>query len=484
MADNARYRNLAPVIELALIGSLALELFRPKTPRPTLNGIWTIVPLMLVVVCVVAGLGVLVARYWRRANCVNNDSALSIEAGCPDKPGSVDPTKTQELLPIINPRTERAPTENARLPAPIVPDPEFIRRLCADAIQQSANTLLEQFQRLLDRALDEAERLKTSTNVAEMRSEPAERIVSPVGSAQAHILLAEDDLVSQCLIEGLLKNRGFRVTSVVNGHEVLVALGLCEFDLILMDVEMPVMDGLQTTAKVRQIEQGSTGHLPIVALTANAREEDRQNCITVGMDEYLLKPVDPTSLLAVIDRLVKGGRGSLDIRRRNGVTSALETHEVFTDRRNNSIAKNETPSSPADARVPIDLLTLQGRVEGNVDLLLAMIEVFQETSPHILKRIEMAVQEGNLDEIARTSHALKGALWNMCAGPCAQSALAIEVQARTGEQGSISTLVGRFKHELDRLQAALSLTASHVKHEANSKVANRHPEGMPISRQI
>ncbi len=126
--------------------------------------------------------------------------------------------------------------------------------------------------------------------------------------ASLSILLAEDNLVNQRLATRVLEKRGHRVAVTTTGREALDRLETEEFDLILMDVQMPDMDGLQTTALIRQHEELSGGHTPVVALTAHTMKGDRERCLAAGMDEYITKPVDAFKLIQVVESTAALGR--------------------------------------------------------------------------------------------------------------------------------------------------------------------------------
>jgi two-component system sensor histidine kinase/response regulator len=116
------------------------------------------------------------------------------------------------------------------------------------------------------------------------------------------ILLVEDNLVNQAVVVRLLTRQGHSVSVAENGRTALVALEQ-SFDLVLMDVQMPEMDGFEATALIREKEKASGGHVPIIALTAHAMKGDQERCLAAGMDDYLCKPLNPTALFEAIDRL-------------------------------------------------------------------------------------------------------------------------------------------------------------------------------------
>jgi CheY-like chemotaxis protein len=119
--------------------------------------------------------------------------------------------------------------------------------------------------------------------------------------ASRKILLAEDNPVNQVVAVRLLERRGHRVTVAVNGREAATAVSREPFDLVLMDVQMPEMDGFEATATIRREEAGSGRHLPIFAMTAHAMKGDAERCRAAGMDGYLPKPIRPGDLYAIVD---------------------------------------------------------------------------------------------------------------------------------------------------------------------------------------
>ncbi|HEY6196678.1 MAG TPA: response regulator [Candidatus Eisenbacteria bacterium] len=124
-----------------------------------------------------------------------------------------------------------------------------------------------------------------------------------------HVLLAEDHAVNRMLATRILEKRGHRVTSAEDGREVMAQLDLAAFDVVLLDLSMPNMDGFETTTAIRERERGSGRHLPLVALTAHAMEGDRERCLAAGMDAYASKPFRAEELLAAIEAAMSAARG-------------------------------------------------------------------------------------------------------------------------------------------------------------------------------
>lgn len=124
--------------------------------------------------------------------------------------------------------------------------------------------------------------------------------------AAMHILLVEDGLVNQKLAVAMLGNWGHDVTVAENGRIAIEQWESCAFDLILMDLQMPVMDGLTATKVIRDLEQKRGGHIPIIAMTAHALKGDRERCLAAGMDGYVSKPVRKQTLIEVMQSALAG----------------------------------------------------------------------------------------------------------------------------------------------------------------------------------
>ena len=228
-----------------------------------------------------------------------------------------------------------------------------------------------------------------------------------------HILVAEDNLVNQKLARRLLEKRGHKVVIAGNGREALKALDGATFDLILMDVQMPDMDGIQATEELRRREELTGAHCPVVAMTALAMKGDKERCIAAGMDGYLSKPIRPQELDAVLD----------------SYTSSAST-----------------PTSTAQAAAPlasdssIDVEELMERIDGDRTLLAELAEIFREEYPKQMRMAYEALAANDAAAVRKIGHSLKGALANLAATDA--SGLAASVEA-IGKSGDLSQLDGK-----------------------------------------
>ncbi len=130
--------------------------------------------------------------------------------------------------------------------------------------------------------------------------------VAAATGAGGHILLAEDEFINTTLAEALLTRAGYRVTAVTSGRQAVAAWQECNFDCILMDIQMPEMDGYEAVARIRELEKERGRRVPIIAMTAHAMPDDEKKCLRAGMDDYISKPIDSQALLALLARYVHG----------------------------------------------------------------------------------------------------------------------------------------------------------------------------------
>ena len=247
--------------------------------------------------------------------------------------------------------------------------------------------------------------------------EPAVREADGPVRPGLRVLLAEDNAVNQRLALRMLEKRGHRPALAENGREALVAVDRDSFDLILMDVQMPEMSGLEATAIIRKQEKTTGLHVPIIAVTAHAMKADRERCFAAGMDGYVAKPLRAEDLEAEMDRVL-----------------GAQVRPV-TDSR----------PPPAD----LDRAGLLARVEGDRELLRELAGIFAEEAPLQLSAIREALWRGDSAAVAWTAHALTGCALNV--GGVAVA----ELSGRLEEQGSVNELQGA-RELYERLAAALT----------------------------
>jgi CheY-like chemotaxis protein len=242
-----------------------------------------------------------------------------------------------------------------------------------------------------------------------------------------HILLAEDNRVTQTLLVRLLESQGQSVVVAGNGRDVLAALEREPFDLVLMDVEMLEMDGLQATAAIRQKEQQTGMRLPIIAMTAHATQEDRERCLEAGMDGYVSKPLRADELLAVVE----------------GMLLATASQAV-----------GESIDRPAEAL--FDRTAALSYVDGDVGLLREMAELFLADYPQQMAKIQAAIASSDSQALMRAAHSLKGVVGTFAAKATHEAALRLEMMGENGDLREARDAYACLEAEISRLAAVLT----------------------------
>src|SRR5206468_10024424 len=246
---------------------------------------------------------------WHRAANGRPYALVLLEARMPDADGLTVATRIRE-------RAELAATRIMLLTSGERPgDPARVRELRIDAqllkpVQQ--DELLETIYRVMTRSPGNAPPLAWPTPRHQASAAPVPT------TKPLHVLVAEDNELSAQVLEQALVRQGHRVRLASNGREVLTLAEQGGFDLLLLDVHMPELDGFQVVRAIRERELTAGGHLPIIALTARSRQEDRERCLAAGMDDFLTKPIRPAELLAAIDRLAPAPGASRRVRPAGG----------------------------------------------------------------------------------------------------------------------------------------------------------------------
>lgn len=244
------------------------------------------------------------------------------------------------------------------------------------------------------------------------------------------VLVAEDNAVNQRLALRILEKRGHSVVAVENGQEALAALEQGSFDLVLMDVQMPKMDGFEATRIIREKERATGKHIPIVAMTAHAMTGDRERCLEAGMDAYISKPLNAHELIQLIESLVP--------------TKPKATVSGATS------DKSQRSSDSA-----FDLDEALARVEGDKELLIEMINLFLEDSLDLMVDIRTAIEQGDAEKLRRAAHTLKGAVSALSASKAASLALRLETLGREKELDKAEGAYIELDREMNALREAL-----------------------------
>lgn len=246
------------------------------------------------------------------------------------------------------------------------------------------------------------------------------------------ILVAEDNPVNQRVLEQLLERRGHRVTVAADGKQALDALERARdepFDFLLMDLQMPEMDGLEATAAIRSREKPGERHLPIIAMTAHARTEDRAQCLAAGMDGYLSKPVQ-------VDKLIETLEGVRVAR--------IEAEET---------AVNALPPAAFDFEASL------ARAGGDRELLGELAELFEREAPGMFQRMRDAAERGDGLALAQSAHRLRGSAGALGAAGVAELCEKIELATQENKLAEAAGLLPLLEAELTRLTAGLKTSA-------------------------
>ncbi len=246
------------------------------------------------------------------------------------------------------------------------------------------------------------------------------------------VLLAEDQAINQRVASRMLEKRGHTVVVVDNGQQALDALNRERFDVILMDVQIPIMDGFEATRIIRQREQANGAHISIVAITAHAMKGDREQCLAAGFDAYLAKPVASQDLYEVVENLCRpDSDGRSDLQPGRG------------------------PDGQAAAGLAWDRAAMLERLDGDEAFVLELVKLFQERRPDLLASLESAIGAQDAAAIARAAHALKSSVSNLGAPGALEQAELMERKAKAGDLADMKKDFGELEDRLDTLQSAL-----------------------------
>ncbi len=255
----------------------------------------------------------------------------------------------------------------------------------------------------------------------EARASRAARVERRPAGRRLRVLVAEDNVMNQKLARVLFEQRGHKIVTVGNGRQAVEALGRASgdgFDLVLMDLEMPVMGGMEATAAIRERERQSGGHIPIVALTAHTMTGDRERCLAAGMDGFVSKPIQTERLWEAIEHLLP------------------------------------SPSPPADSS--FDAAGLLAQLRGDKKALRKLIDLFVADCPKMLLEIRRAAAKRDAGALAQAAHKMKGSVGNFGTTKAYEAARRLESMARAGETAGAKDAGAELESEINKLKKSLN----------------------------
>lgn len=273
----------------------------------------------------------------------------------------------------------------------------------------------------------------------------------------ARILLVEDSYTNQLVAQGILSKLGCKVDTVANGSEALCALQSIAYDLVLMDMQMPEMDGYEATRFVRDWEQDPSratlqvasnaqgqdrnevlanrrraSAMPIIAMTANAMQGDREKCLQAGVDDYVPKPVEPKKLGAVLRRWLLETVRTLPMANDVNVSDAISAEQpVSATNTSASISVSELVEQPGTS--PIDYPDLLERLSGDESICHRVLMKFVEGAANDLATLNLELSNGDVSGVREAAHSLKGMSLNVAANDLGQLAHKIEIAAKESD---------------------------------------------------
>ncbi len=254
--------------------------------------------------------------------------------------------------------------------------------------------------------------------------------VPPAVRKRLRILLAEDNPINQAVVVRMLEKMGHQIEIAHNGQQAVKILGSGTFDLVFMDVQMPVMDGLSATRSIRDRESSTGGRIPIIAMTAHAMKGDRERCLEAGMDGYLSKPINSRSIEQMLERFF----GSQDVQLPPSQVPAVEILSVAWSYER----------------------ALQ-KLDGDRELLDELISIFLEECPKHLSNLQNAIERQEAGTIERIAHTLKGEVGYLGLSDSFERAKLLEEFGRENKVDQAAELFGAFQAELLSVTAKMSL---------------------------
>ena len=266
-----------------------------------------------------------------------------------------------------------------------------------------------------------------------MKSTPAFSLGKNVGHVR--ILLAEDNITNQQVAVGILKKLGLRVDVAANGVEAVKALATLPYDVVLMDVQMPEMDGIEATRTIRDPQSRVLNHqITIVAMTAHAMQGDREKCVQAGMNDYLTKPIELPALIAVLEKWLKP-KGEVN-------------YSVTSEPKEKAPLRKEEPAV-------FDRVAFMSRVMNDKDLARVVLDGFMGEIPDEITRLKRHIEAGDARLVEQQAHKIKGASATVGGEALRAVAWVLEQAGKAGDLDAARARVTDLDAQFNALKAAL-----------------------------
>ncbi len=311
-------------------------------------------------------------------------------------------------------------------------------------------------------------------------------VLSEQRKMNLRLLLAEDNPINQKLAIVLLQKAGYSIDAVETGLQAFEKVQTNLYSAVLMDVQMPEMDGLEATRQIRAWEQNNGQHIPIIAMTAHALPRDRERCLESGMDDYITKPLEPRVLLNVLDRWTQNSLSEKENSTETmqdyssseqqdftaelgedwfGEPSLPDSHETLApfdqphkvpmpSREDKPAPVFQTDASPE--KLPADLDAALFRFSGDRAFMMEMCHEFKDHLPARMEEIKSALQAGDINTLGRLAHNLKGLSMNFSADPLSNLAASLEICGKQEDLTAAPMLVEQLEKEAVRLRKYIS----------------------------
>ena len=300
--------------------------------------------------------------------------------------------------------------------------------------------------------------LRQFSRFATVKPEQALHLDKSVTVPPRRVLLVEDNEINRRVALGLLRSRGHQAEVAENGKEAVDRLAEQEFDVVLMDMQMPVMDGYEATALIREREHQTGGRIPIVAMTAEALKGDREHCLESGMDDYVSKPISPAEMYRAIERFP-----AICLRSVSGIRPVPKGHD--TEALTTISAPTETipavppaQDEPTNGLPAIDWDIAKQRLPDGPAALQEFVELVKRELPVLLAEIRQAIEARDAKTLRRSSHTMKSSISYFGAKPLIAIAQTMEKNGKEESIEGASELLAAMEQEVARVLAALEFT--------------------------